>query len=102
MHLKGEWGVAVSETLYTSLYQNVTEGKFTFIDDRESPEEKKIQPMHIELGLYPNIVDIVIAMNGKVRKRIGEQKYEYNGIYISVDKITQKLPFICQRINQCF
>ena len=41
MHLKGEWDVAVSETLYPSLYQNVTEGKFTFIDERENPEEKK-------------------------------------------------------------
>ena len=37
---------------YPSLYQNVTEGKFTFIDGRESPEEKrKIQPMHIEPGM---------------------------------------------------
>ena len=30
-------------------------------------------------------------MNDKVRKRIGAQKYEYNGIYVSVDKITQKI-----------
>ena len=57
--------------------------------------------MQIELGLYPNIVDIVVAMNDKVRKCLGEQKYEYNGIYVSVDKVTQKLPFICLRINQC-
>ena len=74
------------------MYQNVTEGKFTFIDGRESPEEKrKIQPMHIDPGLYPSIVDIVVAMNNKVRNRIGAQKYEYNGIYVSVDKITQKI-----------
>ena len=74
------------------MYQQVTEGKFTFIDGRESPEEKrKIQPMHIEPGLYPSIVDIVVAMNDKVGKRIGAQKYEYNGIYVSVDKITQKI-----------
>ena len=49
---------------YHSLYQNVTEGTFTFVDGRESPEEKrKIQPMHFERGLYPSIVDIVVAMN---------------------------------------
>ena len=30
-------------------------------------------------------------MNDKVRKRIGAQKDEYNGIYVSVDKITQKI-----------
>ena len=92
LHLKGDWEVAISEISYPSLYQNVTEGKFTFLDGRESPEEKrKIQPMHIEPGLYPSIVDIVVAMNDKVRKRIGAQKYEYNGIYVSVDKITQKI-----------
>ena len=92
IHLKGEWEVAISEISYPSLYQNVTEGKFIFVDGRESPEEKrKIQPMHVEPGLYPSIVDIVLAMNDKVRKRIGAQKYEYNGIYVSVDKITQKV-----------
>ena len=92
IYLKGEWEVAISEILYPSLYQNVTEGKFTFVDGRESPEEKrKIQPMHVEPGLYPSIVDIVVAMNDKVRKRIGAQKYEYNGIYVSVYKITQKV-----------
>ena len=37
IHLKGEWEVVISEKLYPSLYQNVTEGKFTFIDGRESP-----------------------------------------------------------------
>ena len=74
------------------MYQNVTEGKFTFIDGRESPEEKrKIQQMHIEPGWYPSIVDKDVAMNDKVRKRIGAQKNEYNGIYVSEDKITQKI-----------
>ena len=92
IHLKGEWEVAISEISYPSLYQNVTEVKFTFVDGRESPEEKrKIQPMHVEPGLYPSIVDIVVAMIDKVRKRKGAQKYEYNGIYVSVDKITQKV-----------
>ena len=49
--------------------------------------------MHIEPGFNPSIVDIVVAMADKVRKRIGAQKYEYNGIYVSVDKITQKIAF---------
>ena len=30
-------------------------------------------------------------MNDKVQKRIGAQKYEYNRIYVSVVKITQKV-----------
>ena len=76
----------------TSLPKKVTEAKFTFIVGRESPEEKrKIQPMHIESLLYPSIADLVVAMNEKVRKRIGAQKYEYNGIYVSVDEITQTI-----------
>ena len=74
------------------MYQNVTEGKFTFIDGRESPEEKrKIQPMHIEPGLYPKNVDIVVAMIDKVRKGICAQKHENNGNYVSVDETTQKI-----------
>ena len=92
IHLKGEWEVAFSEIPYPSLYQNVTEGKFTFVDGRESPEEKrKIQPRHYEPESYPSIVDIVVAMYDKVRKRIGAQKHEHNGIFVSVDKITQKI-----------
>ena len=92
IHLKGEWEVAISEITYPSLYQNVTEGKFIFVDGRESIEEKrKIQPMHVEPGLYPSIVDIVVAIIEKVRKCIGAQKYECKEIYVSVDKITQKV-----------
>ena len=67
LHLKGEWEVAMSEISYPSLYQNVTEGKLTFIDGRGNPEERrKIQPMHIQPGLYPSNVDIVVIMNDKV------------------------------------
>ena len=92
IHLKGEWEVAFAEIPYPSLYQNVTEGNFTFVDGRESPEEKrKIQPRHYEPESYPSTFDIVVAMYDKVRKRIGAQKHEYNGIFVSVDKITQKI-----------
>ena len=78
IHLKGEWEVAISEISYPSLYQNVTEGKFTFVEGRESPEEKrKIQPMHP--GLYPSIIDIVVAMNDKVRKNTSEKLWVDRG-----------------------
>ena len=60
-HLKGEWEVA--------------------------EEKRMIVPMHIEPGLYPSIVD----MNNKTRERLGAQAFEYNGIYVSVDKFTQKI-----------
>ena len=64
IHLKREYKAAIFEISYASLYQNVTEGKFTYVDGRENPEEKReIEPMHIEPGLYPNTVDVVVAMN---------------------------------------
>ena len=40
IQFKREWEVALSELSYHSLYQSVTEGKFTFRDGRERPEEK--------------------------------------------------------------
>ena len=46
--------------------------------------------MHDEPGQYPSVFDIVVAMNGKVRKRTGAQKFYFNQIFISVDKITQQ------------
>ena len=79
------------QILYQQL-SNFTEGKLTFVDGRESSEEKrKIVPMIIDPGLYPSIVDIVVAMNNKIAERLGAQAFEYNGIYVSVDKITQKI-----------
>ena len=46
IHLKGEWEVDISEKSYPSLYQNDAERSFTFVDGRESSEEKrKIVPM---------------------------------------------------------
>ena len=52
--------------------------------------EKEDEQMHFEPGLYPSIIDIVVAMKDKVRKRLGAQKIEYNGIYVLMDKIAQK------------
>ena len=74
------------------MYQNVTEGKFIFVDGREKCEKKrKIVPMQIEPGFYPSIVDIVVAMNNKIQERLGAQAYEYNGIFVSVDITTQNV-----------
>ena len=103
INFKGEWEVAISEISYPSLYQNVTEAKFTFVDGRESSEEKrKIVPMNIEPGLYPSIVGINVAMNNKIRERLGAQVFEYNVIYVSVDKITQKVVVYLPHIQSVF
>ena len=91
IRLKGEWEIVISEIFYPSLYQVFTGGKFTFVDSRKSSEEKrKTELMHIEPGLYPTIVDIVEAINKKIRERLGAQAFQYNGKYESVDQITQK------------
>ena len=36
IHVKGAWEVAISDLSYPFLYQNITEGKVTFIDVREN------------------------------------------------------------------
>ena len=64
-----------------------------------SEEKRKILPMHIEPGLYPSNVDIVVAMSNKIRERLGAQAFEYNGIFVSVDKITQKVAVLYLRAN---
>ena len=58
--------------------------------DEKVLRKKDSADIYIEPGLYPSIVDIVVAMNDKIRKRIAAQKNEYNGVYVPVDKITQK------------
>ena len=51
INLKGEWEFAITELSDPFLYQIVTQGKFTFVDARESSEEKRrIVPMLIEPG----------------------------------------------------
>ena len=57
--------------------------------------------MQIENGSFSSFVDKVEDLNDKVRKSIGAQKQENNGILVSVDKITQKTPFIHLRIKEC-
>ena len=41
--------------------------------------------MHIEPGLYPSFVDIVVAMNNKNWDRLGAQAFENNRIYAPVN-----------------
>ena len=57
--------------------------------------------MHIDPRLYPSIVVLVVAMNDKVQKSIGSQNYDYKGIYVSVDTITQEIAIPLLRINHC-
>ena len=51
--------------------------------------KKKFEPIHIEPGLNPILVDIDVVMNKKFRERPGAQAFEYNRTYVSIDKITR-------------
>ena len=48
VNLEGQWEVAISEISYPSMYQNITEGKFKFFDEKLS---KSTSTYSIELGL---------------------------------------------------
>ena len=58
--------------------------------------------MHIELGLSPSIVVIVKARNDTVQKREGAQKLQYNGLYVLLDNITQKLAILLPEDQSVF
>ena len=60
MNLNSQWKVAISETSYQSMYQNVTEAHFMFYDEKLS---KTMEAYYLEPGLLSSITDIVDAMN---------------------------------------
>ena len=66
VNLDGQWEVAISEFSYPSLYQNVTEGKFMFYDEKLS---KTTKAYYLEPGLYSSITDIVEAMTTLKQER---------------------------------
>ena len=53
-----------------------------------------MDPKHFEPGLYPNTVDIDVAMNNLIENVLVYQKHGYSGSHVSVDKITQKLAIL--------
>ena len=55
VNFEGQWEVAYSEISYASMYQNITEGKFKFLDEKLS---KSTSTYSIEDGLYTSITDI--------------------------------------------
>ena len=87
INLDGEWEVAITELLYPSLYQNITEGKFFYLDEA-TPDTKPSDYYTLDPGLYPSISDIVNEMNRKIQER---EKYEKTSIKLHVNKITQRI-----------
>ena len=54
------------------MYQNVTEGKFMFYDEKLS---KTTEPYYLEPGLYSSITDIVEAMNTLIQENKQPQRH---------------------------
>ena len=67
------------------MYQNVTEGEFSFFDKTLS---KSSEFYYLEPGLYPSITDIVKAMNTLIPER---HNHRENCITVKVSRITQKV-----------
>ena len=85
LNLEGQWEVAISEISYPSMYQNVTEGKFMFFDEKRS---KSSEFYYLEPGLYPSITDIVETMNTLIQERRNDRE---NCITVKVSRTMQKV-----------
>ena len=85
LNLEGQWEVAKSEISYSSMYQNVKEGKFMFFDKKRS---NSLEFYYMEPGLYPSITDIVDAMNTLIQER---HNHSENCITVKVSRKTQKV-----------
>ena len=84
LNLEGQWEVAISEISYSSMYQNVTEGKFMFFEKKLS---KSSEFYYLEPGVYPSITNIVEAMNTLNQER---HNHSENCITVKVSRRTQK------------
>ena len=88
LNLEGQWEVAISEISYPSMYQNKTEGKFDFFDEKLS---KSTSTYKLEPGLYTSITDIVETMNRLIQER---NNYNETCITVKVSRRTQKAVII--------
>ena len=66
VNLEGQGEVVISEISYPSMYQNITEGKFNFFEEKLS---KSTSTYNLEPGLYNSITDIVEAMKTFIQQK---------------------------------
>ena len=83
--LEGQWGFAIWEISYPSMYRNITEGYFDFFDKKLS---KSKSTYNLEPGLYTSITDIVEAMNTLIQER---NKRNETCITVEVSRRTQRV-----------
>ena len=84
MNLEGQCVVAISESSFPSMYQNVTEGKIMFYDEKLS---KTTEAYYSEPGLFSSITDIVKATNTLIQET---NNHRDTCITIKVSRVTQK------------
>ena len=85
LNLEDQWEVAISEISYPSMYQNITEGKFKFFDEKLS---KSTSYYNLEPALYTSVTDIVEAMNKLIKER---NNHNETCITVKVSRRTQKV-----------
>ena len=85
LKMEGQREVAISEISCPSMYQNITEGKFKFFDEKfsESTSTYNLKP-----GLYTSITDIVEAMNRLIQER---NNHNETCITVKISCRTQKI-----------
>ena len=64
--MEEQWEVAITEISYPSMYQNITEGKFKFFNEKLS---ESASTYSIEPGLYTSITHIVEVVNTLIQER---------------------------------
>ena len=85
VNLNGQWEVAICEISDPSVYQNITEGKFMFYNDKLS---KTREAYYLQPALYSSLTDIVEAMKTLIKERNNDRDI---CITIKVDRVTQKV-----------
>ena len=85
VNLEGQWEVAISKLSYPSMYQNITEEKFKFFDEKLS---KSTSTHNLEPGLCTSVTDIVKAMNTLIQER---NNHNETCVTAKVSRRTQKV-----------
>ena len=94
VNLDDQWEVAVSEISYSSMYQNVTEGKFLFYEENVS---KTKDFYYLEPGQYPPISDFVEAMNSLIQNK-QSQKHLHQSDIVAKNRKKWMFPFLTKNL----
>ena len=91
LNLEGQWHVAISEICYSSMYLNITQGKFKFSDEKLS---KSTSTYNLEPGLYTSITDILEAL-----KTLFQERNNHNETCITVKVSRRKQKVVVMLAN---